>query len=138
MLRSLGTEDVGCRAGEPGENVVAVEDVVVRQGGHVGLGAVDVDGVGAGEDDPYEAYAIAEPHEGFIVYFAAAVAGRCDFHDQVGNDFGLAGDPLVQRDLLGGEVGDVGLAHRVWVVFEPDAGVGCREGAWSSGLDEAS
>ena len=45
-----------------------------------------IDGAGVGVHDPYQAYAVAEPHEGLVVDLAAGVAGGCDFHDQVGDD----------------------------------------------------
>jgi len=132
----LGVENLGGLAGKAGQGIVAGEGVVASERGYVGVAAMDGHGTGVGMDDPCEAYAVAEPQESLVVEFAAAVAGRCDLRDQVGNGFRTAGNPLDQRNLLRGEVGDVRFPHGVGVVFEPDAWVGGGEGTQLPGLDE--
>lgn len=87
-------------AGEAGEDVEAVEGVVLLQGRGVRAGAVHIDGLGVGEDYPDQRGSVAEPHLRSVAGLAAGVAGRDDFYDQVGNDFGLAVDLCVQWDLL--------------------------------------
>ena len=98
---------------------------------------MDVDGAGLGIDDPHEAGAVAQPHQSFVVDRRAPIARGDDLYDEVGDFFGVAGDVRVERYLLRGEEGDVGLAHGVGVALQPNAGVGRDERSEFARLDES-
>jgi hypothetical protein len=76
-----------------------------------------------GEGDPDESDALSQPHLGLVVELVTTVSGRLHLDDQLREDVGIAPNPLVQRQSLSGEEGDIRRTDGVRVALDLDPGV---------------
>ena len=99
----LRLEDGTHRTGEPGQEIVSIESIVLGERRDAAVRHVDIDRARLGMHDPDQLHAVTQPHMGLVVDLTPAVTGRSDLRDDVGSDFGISRDAPALRHLLGGE-----------------------------------